>query len=340
MAVVIVQQNVVNSGAGTADTYEATLGSDTVVGNQVFIVVVSDATVATPSGFTVDRSQVNNNGHYVFRKASVAETASWTVDPGGSSSTVIWVAEVSGLDLASGIDQTTSTGSGSDVTERSTGTTGTTDTADEWLLASIGISDNDQSALPLGIDSWDNSFVEEATGSTSKVADTNVGLEVALRTVSATATYETTGQLNDVSASTGIIVTYRIAGGTAFEETPIDPVGVTDDTTPVKDATQDLAEAVGVTDLTLRVHDAVRSVVESAGVTDDTAPVKSVAVEISDNVGVTDLVVDELTGGVQFLRPDSDLVVAGWTPTPSSPTTLFDKIDEVTASDTDYISEA
>ncbi len=42
---------------------------------------------------------------------------------------------------------------------------------------------------------------------------------------------------------------------------------------------------------------------------------------------------------VQFLRPDSDITVGGWTPTPSSPTTLFDKVDEVTASDTDYISE-
>ncbi len=42
---------------------------------------------------------------------------------------------------------------------------------------------------------------------------------------------------------------------------------------------------------------------------------------------------------VQFLRPDNDVDAGGWAPTPSSPTTLFDKIDEVTASDTDYISE-
>ena len=42
---------------------------------------------------------------------------------------------------------------------------------------------------------------------------------------------------------------------------------------------------------------------------------------------------------VQFLRPDSDLVTGGWTPTPSTPTTLFDKIDEVVASDVDYITE-
>ena len=41
----------------------------------------------------------------------------------------------------------------------------------------------------------------------------------------------------------------------------------------------------------------------------------------------------------QFLRPDSDVDAGGWTPTPSSPTTLFDKLDEETASDTDYISE-
>ena len=42
---------------------------------------------------------------------------------------------------------------------------------------------------------------------------------------------------------------------------------------------------------------------------------------------------------IQQLRPDSDIVVGDWEPTPSSPTTLFDKIDEVIASDTDYISE-
>lgn len=42
---------------------------------------------------------------------------------------------------------------------------------------------------------------------------------------------------------------------------------------------------------------------------------------------------------VQYLRPDADVSIGGWTPTPSSPTTLFDKLDEVIASDLDYITE-
>lgn len=41
---------------------------------------------------------------------------------------------------------------------------------------------------------------------------------------------------------------------------------------------------------------------------------------------------------IQFARPDADVAATGWTPTPSSPTTLYDKLDETTASDTDYIS--
>jgi len=36
-------------------------------------------------------------------------------------------------------------------------------------------------------------------------------------------------------------------------------------------------------------------------------------------------------------RPDADLAAGGWTPTPSSPSTLYDKIDESAADDADYI---
>ncbi len=43
---------------------------------------------------------------------------------------------------------------------------------------------------------------------------------------------------------------------------------------------------------------------------------------------------------VQYLRPDSDVTVGGWTPTPASPTTLFDKVDEVLPADVDFITEA
>jgi len=38
----------------------------------------------------------------------------------------------------------------------------------------------------------------------------------------------------------------------------------------------------------------------------------------------------------QKLRPVLDVTVAGWTPTPSSPNTHFDKIDEAVADDNDF----
>lgn len=39
-----------------------------------------------------------------------------------------------------------------------------------------------------------------------------------------------------------------------------------------------------------------------------------------------------------YLRPISDITLGDWTPTPTSPTTLFDKLDETVASDAEYIS--
>lgn len=41
---------------------------------------------------------------------------------------------------------------------------------------------------------------------------------------------------------------------------------------------------------------------------------------------------------LQYARPSADAAAGGWTSTPGSPTTLFDKIDEASADDADYIS--
>jgi hypothetical protein len=55
-------------------------------------------------------------------------------------------------------------------------------------------------------------------------------------------------------------------------------------------------------------------------------------------------IVGTTTGGtkslytVQFQRPNADIATTGWTPTPGTPTTLFDKVNEATASDSEYIS--
>ena len=58
----VVQETSGTTGTTTPTTYSVTLPNPT-AGNSVVIIVSSDATVATPSGFVVDRSQVNGNGH-------------------------------------------------------------------------------------------------------------------------------------------------------------------------------------------------------------------------------------------------------------------------------------
>ena len=217
MAVVIVQEAEFGSTAGDeVDPYTATLASDTVAGNMVIIIVSADTTVVTPTGFTLDRSEVNSNAGYIWTKDSVAETSSWDVDINGAFPLRGWVAEVSGL--TSGVDQVQSAQSGAD-NDQTTGTTGTTDTADEWLVATIGQSNSFQppNATMAG---WTNSFVEQVDTPTTKTSGTNVGFGVALRTVSSTGTFETTADFLRNVASTGIIATYRIAAAAVYPPFP------------------------------------------------------------------------------------------------------------------------
>ena len=55
MAASFVQEQGGTSGATSPASYSVTLPNPTAAGNLVVIVVVSDATVATPSGFGLDK---------------------------------------------------------------------------------------------------------------------------------------------------------------------------------------------------------------------------------------------------------------------------------------------
>ena len=208
MAAAIVQQASGNTGTGTPTSIDPTLASNDTVGNWLILIVTSDATVSTPSGWALDKSQVNSAGHYVYRKATTGSDATWNI-PVNSASSCWWVAEISGLDDTTPFDESASTGGVSGTTSRSTGTTGTTDTADEYL---IGSASQSTTGTPTGPGSWTNSFVQQAYDNTTKGAGTNVSVMVATLVVSSTGTYETTAEDFSSAASTGIIVTYRVTG--------------------------------------------------------------------------------------------------------------------------------
>lgn len=217
MAASIVQRKGGTSGATAPSSYSVTLDSATTNGNRVVIVVVSDATVNTPAGFDLDKSQVNSNGHYTFSKATTGGETGWTVSPAVSAAGVWYAAEVSGL-TATPLDQTASTGAGTTATTRSTGTTSTTSQAAEIAIASWG-SSVVGTAVTWG--GQTNSFTEDITDQVTTTGGSNVGLSVATLILSSTQTVESTATADagQATKSTGMVVTYAAAGGSTVSGT-------------------------------------------------------------------------------------------------------------------------
>lgn len=218
MAAVFVQELGGTSGAAAPATYPVTLPNPTAAGNLVVIVVASDATVATPAGFTLDKSQVNSNGHYHWSKTTAGGETGWTVTPNSSAAGVWYAAEISGLTPPA--DQTASTGSGTGATTRSTGTTGVTAQANELAIASWG-SSAVGAALTWG--GQTNGFAERITDQVTTTGGSNIGLAVASAVLSATGTVESTATADGGAApkSTGMVVTYPVAGTTVTADTTL-----------------------------------------------------------------------------------------------------------------------
>jgi hypothetical protein len=206
----IVQQNSGNTGTETPASIDVTLASDDTVDNWLILVIASDATVDTPAGWILDRAQVNNAGHYVFRKATTGTDQTWNI-PIKNAAAVWWLAELEGL-AETPFDAAASEGSNQGSNSRSTTTTTpATDWDDLYLIGSVSQSSGISLTGPTG---WTNSHVAQGSYQTSaKVSGINVGVTVADRHVSATGGYETTASGFSTSASTGIIVAYRVSDG-------------------------------------------------------------------------------------------------------------------------------
>lgn len=56
----------------------------------------------------------------------------------------------------------------------------------------------------------------------------------------------------------------------------------------------------------------------------------------TDPVGVTDSVTTDIAS-VQLIRPDADILTTGWETAPTPSQDHYAQLDEVTASDTDYV---
>lgn len=219
----IVQQKSGNTGAAAAPTtFNATLDAATVAGSGRYLVIVvaCDNVVPTPSGFTLDEDQVNNAGHYVFRKSAVDSETSWAIAPGsGGGAAAWWALELSQLDPSSPLDANahTSQGTGASGNTWSTGTTGTPTQDDLLMIASYSASVSGETDI--NATGFSNDYVEQIDEFTTKSSGTDIGLYGAVKTISAAAAQECTVTLDASAARTGIMVGYKLtAGGTT---TPI-----------------------------------------------------------------------------------------------------------------------
>jgi hypothetical protein len=185
----------------TPATLSLNFGTAATAGTTLLVAVNSDATVATPAGYTSLVSSVHNAGCYLFGKIAAGGETGVTVTPSVAASTCLAIAEIanlSGAAITNRLDQTASAGASSGSFTWSTGTTGTTTLADEYAVAVWGYT----AATTTGTDfttggggKWinqTNGFTELLDIGTTKATGTNVGLCLAVRDLSATGAIEST----------------------------------------------------------------------------------------------------------------------------------------------------
>jgi hypothetical protein len=198
--------------SGSVASLSVTLDAPPTPGNLLVACCNSDATVATPSGFTLAVSAVNFQGLYIFyRVVQVGDGSSVAFAPSVADSVAGGVIEYSGL-TSSPLDQTASNTTTTAATSLATGTTGTTSQANELLVVVVG--PHSGSGHPWNLISWSAGYtsqIQEPEGLANN-ADFSAACHIGDRIVSATGTYSATGTWTPASSNAGAaIATFRIA---------------------------------------------------------------------------------------------------------------------------------
>lgn len=232
MGATLVQKKGDQSSGATA-SLSVTLDSPFSVGSgdhMGLALVNSDATIATPSGWSLAVSAVSGQGLYIFyRMITGGESATVTFTPDHSTAVAAAVVEYSGI-LASPLDKTAfdTTSGGSSI---ATGTTTTTSQADELVIVVIG-PHNPTSGTSFALTALSAGYTTQISEPQGLGANpfNAVGLFVADRVVSATGTYAATGTIspnfNDAGAA---IATFK---ATAAGHTIAVGLAVETDTAP------------------------------------------------------------------------------------------------------------
>lgn len=227
MAATIVQSA---DGHSTANgtTFAAALASQPTVNNTLVLVVGSNSTVVTPTGWTLAQSAIDQNALYIFYKtAGVGEPTSVTVTKNATSGHTFYIAEVSGLFVSGQLDQTASANSSTTNTTKVTGTTAATAQAAEFIVAASTLFHQNSGATI--ISSWSGITALTSVSDQLTTSSGNTETGVATCSVAATGSYQGTATLGTAFArSSSAIATFKILGaGTPVAATATKGTAVT-----------------------------------------------------------------------------------------------------------------
>ena len=189
-------------------TLSATFDTAATAGNLLVIGACSDATIATPSGFSLGEQAVDAQGAYLFYKIAAGGETTLTVTPGVSRPAAMVIAEYSGITASGPLDQTaTATNSGSPFVSASPGTSSATTQAVELVVAAVcphSFADNAQPASP----SWSNSYTGRGTAVSAYTTTgaQNSGVFLADLVVSSTGAQTTAATWTNSSQDWGAIL--------------------------------------------------------------------------------------------------------------------------------------
>lgn len=184
--------------AASADAQVASLGvtldAAATAGNMLVAAACSDATITTPSGFTLAEDAVDAQGAYLWYKIAAGGETTITATPGVSRPVALVVAEYSGITASSPVDATNfAVFSGAPSTTATPGSSGTLAQAVELSVVVVcphSFAENAQPASP----SWSNSYTGRAAVTSGYIAtgSQNSGVFLAdLVTAATTATTST-----------------------------------------------------------------------------------------------------------------------------------------------------
>ena len=194
----ILQQNsgLFNDGGASSASFTVSLPSTTSATSRIVLIIAGNTTITTPSGFTLQASQVNWMGHYLYDCAGGA--MSWTVTPSAAGQGTWYVAEV---DNGAFINALGANNAGTGTTYSTLSLTPTS--GERVLFASIG---GMSSTVVRTVSGWTGSFVEEADRSVTTNDRPMQGVATRTVTANGSTAYSTTTTYSATSTGRSALI--------------------------------------------------------------------------------------------------------------------------------------